>query len=106
MPIMGMLLPLVACVLIVALITEAWSGDSKPHTHDHKVPALAWVPPPMPDALFLPSGRGIDTNDIVMAHYRQRDRDHWAAINASANMQNNAALWTSVLTLPVSNPSA
>jgi hypothetical protein len=40
-----------------------------------------------------------------MMHYRQRERDHWAAINASANMQNNPALWTSVLTPPVGDPT-
>jgi hypothetical protein len=45
-------------------------------------------------AAQFPVGRS--SNDVVMQWHAKQQRDHLAAINATANMQNNLALWASI----------
>ena len=81
--------PLVATAVIASLVLEnqahVEAGQSAPVTR------VTLGPGPKP--VDFPIGRTVDSNDVVIQGYQRRQRAHWAAINSTMNMHNNAALW-------------
>jgi hypothetical protein len=84
--------PIVATALIVSLVK-----DTQVHIEPGSAMPVTQVTfAPTPQADVFPVGRTMDSNDVVIMGHQQRERDYWALIQSTMNMQ-NPAVWMAAL---------